>query len=102
MLFRKFNNHYTYLGNFSSALFSQMVNKKIFIPIRHVWFAEKDRRTVSIEVGMQNSALGVVLATAHFADPLVAVPCAISATVHSCVGSLVAGAWRLRDEKKTR
>ena len=65
-------------------------------------FAEKDRRTVSIEVGMQNSALGVVLATAHFADPLVAVPCAISATVHSCVGSLVAGAWRLRDEKKTR
>ena len=49
---------------------------------------------------MQNSALGVVLATAHFADPLVAVPCAISATVHSCVGSLVAGAWRLKDEKK--
>ena len=27
---------------------------------------------MSIEVGMQNSALGVVLATAHFADPLVA------------------------------
>ena len=63
-------------------------------------FAEKDRRTVSIEVGMQNSALGVVLATAHFADPLVAVPCAISATVHSCVGSLVAGAWRLADQRK--
>ena len=65
-------------------------------------FAEKDRRTVSIEVGMQNSALGVVLATAHFADPLVAVPCAISATVHSCVGSLVAGAWRLADQRQER
>ena len=65
-------------------------------------FAEKDRRTVSIEVGMQNSALGVVLATAHFADPLVAVPCAISATVHSCVGSLVAGAWRLADQRLER
>lgn len=36
------------------------------------YIQEKDRRTVSIEVGMQNSALGVVLATAHFADPLVA------------------------------
>jgi len=65
-------------------------------------FVEKDRRTVAIEVGMQNSALGVVLATVHFVDPLVAVPCAISATVHSCVGSLLAGAWRLRDAKRTR
>ena len=64
-------------------------------------FPVPDRRTVSIEVGMQNSALGVVLATAHFADPLVAVPCAISATVHSCVGSAVAGAWRLSDKRKS-
>lgn len=73
-----------------------------YVASRSLGFVEKDSRTVSIEVGMQNSALGVVLATAHFADPLVAVPCAISATVHSCVGSLVAGAWRLKDEKKTR
>lgn len=62
-------------------------------------FPEADRRTVSIEVGMQNSALGVVLATAHFADPLVAVPCAISATVHSCIGSTLAGSWRLFGKK---
>ena len=63
-------------------------------------FPEPDRRTVSIEVGMQNSALGVVLATAHFADPLVAVPCAISATVHSCLGSALAGTWRALDAGK--
>mmetsp|Transcript_3128 Transcript_3128/g.7247 ORF Transcript_3128/g.7247 Transcript_3128/m.7247 type:complete len:142 (-) Transcript_3128:366-791(-) len=63
-------------------------------------FKEADRRTVSIEVGMQNSALGVVLATAHFADPLVAVPCAISATVHSCIGSLLAGGWRVFGAKE--
>ena len=63
-------------------------------------FPEPDRRTVSIEVGMQNSALGVVLATAHFADPLVAVPCAISATVHSCLGSALAGTWRALDDGK--
>ncbi|CAM8957733.1 unnamed protein product [Rhodiola kirilowii] len=35
-------------------------------------------RTISIEVGMQNSVLGVVLATQHFGNPLTAVPCAVS------------------------
>jgi bile acid:Na+ symporter, BASS family len=54
------------------------------------------RRTISIEVGMQNSGLGAVLARQHFADPLTALPCAISATVHSVIGSLLAGWWRLR------
>ncbi|MBX3745784.1 MAG: bile acid:sodium symporter family protein [Verrucomicrobiae bacterium] len=58
------------------------------------------RRTLSIEVGMQNSGLGVVLAD-NFRNPvtgiaLAAVPCAISATVHSVLGSLLAGLWRLR------
>lgn len=53
-------------------------------------------RTVSIEVGMQNSGLGVVLARRHFADPLTAVPGAISAVCHSVLGSLFAGFWRLR------
>jgi BASS family bile acid:Na+ symporter len=54
-------------------------------------------RTVSIEVGMQNSGLGVVLAQKHFpAEPLTAVPCAISSVVHSVLGSLLAGCWRLR------
>ena len=51
-------------------------------------------RTVSIEVGMQNSGLGVVLAQQNFVSPLVALPCAISAVFHSLVGSLVAAYWR--------
>jgi BASS family bile acid:Na+ symporter len=54
-------------------------------------------RTVSIEVGMQNSGLGVVLARRHFADPLTAVPCAISSVFHSVIGSILAGWWRWRD-----
>lgn len=54
------------------------------------------RRTVSIEVGMQNSGLGVVLARQHFPDPVSALPCALSATVHSVLGSLLAAAWRMR------
>ena len=52
-------------------------------------------RTVSIEVGMQNSGLGVVLAQQNFASPLVALPCALSALFHSIIGSLAAAVWRL-------
>lgn len=54
-------------------------------------------RTISIETGMQNSGLGVVLAQRHFAaEPLTAVPGAISALVHSVLGSLLAAWWRQR------
>lgn len=53
------------------------------------------RRTVSIEVGMQNSGLGAALARKHFVDPLTAVPGAISATFHSIIGSVLAGMWRV-------
>ena len=51
-------------------------------------------RTISIEVGMQNSGLGVVLARQNFASPLVAIPSAISSLFHSLIGSLVATMWR--------
>lgn len=53
-------------------------------------------RTISIEVGMQNSGLGVVLAQQNFASPLVAIPCAISAVFHSLLGSAAAAVWRAR------
>ena len=47
--------------------------------------------------GMQNSGLGVVQAQRHFpAEPLTAVPCAISSVVHSVIGSVLAGWWRMR------
>ena len=51
-------------------------------------------RTVAIEVGMQNSGLGVVLAGQNFVNPLVAVPSAISSLFHSLIGSVLAGWWR--------
>ncbi|GJP54741.1 hypothetical protein CLOM_g13789 [Closterium sp. NIES-68] len=55
---------------------------------------ESASRTIAIEVGMQNSVLGVVLAMQHFPDPRVAAPCAVSSVVHSLLGSLLAAAWR--------
>jgi bile acid:Na+ symporter, BASS family len=61
---------------------------------------EKTARTISIEVGMQNSALAVVLARSISGlHPAAALPGAISATVHSCVGSLLAAIWRLYPAK---
>ncbi|PKA52573.1 putative sodium/metabolite cotransporter BASS1, chloroplastic [Apostasia shenzhenica] len=51
-------------------------------------------RTISIEVGMQNSVLGVVLAAKHFGNPLTAVPCAVSSIWQAIFGSAVAGIWR--------
>ena len=54
-------------------------------------------KTIAIEVGMQNSGLGVVLAQENFASPLTAIPAAISSLVHSIYGSVfVALSKRLR------
>ncbi len=51
-------------------------------------------RTISIEVGMQNSGLGAYLARANFVNPAIAIPSAMSSAVHSLIGSLAAGIWR--------
>lgn len=69
--------------------------------------AGREQRTISIEVGMQNSGLGVVLARTHFADvaaggPLTAVPGALSAVVHSVIGSILAVIWRRRPTREER
>ena len=59
-------------------------------------YDETIRRTISIEVGMQNSGLSVVHARQHFADPLTAVPGAMSSVAHTVIGSLLAAVWRRR------
>lgn len=51
------------------------------------------RKALSIEVGMQNSGLGVALATAHF-SPLAAVPSAIFSVWHNISGPLAATLFR--------
>lgn len=51
------------------------------------------RKAISIEVGMQNSGLGVSLATAHFADPIAALPSAVGAVWHNVSGPILATIW---------
>ncbi|KAE9621577.1 hypothetical protein Lal_00032464 [Lupinus albus] len=65
-----------------------------YILARFLGIDMSSSRTISIEVGMQNSVLGVVLAAQHFGDPLTTVPCAVSSVVHSVFGSILAGFWR--------
>jgi len=59
--------------------------------------SETVARTISIEVGMQNSGLGAQLARANFpAGSGVDVPSAISALTHCIIGSALAAVWRRR------
>ena len=53
---------------------------------------ESTCRTMSVEVGMQNSTLGAFLAVNHF-SVLAAAPCAVSAVFHSGIGSCLAYYW---------
>ncbi|GMH95334.1 hypothetical protein TrVE_jg9087 [Triparma verrucosa] len=62
-------------------------------------YSKKTCRTISIETGMQNSALAVVLAGSLGVEGAM-VPGAVSATVHSCIGSALGGIWRWRDQRK--
>ncbi|MFB5663143.1 bile acid:sodium symporter family protein [Alteribacillus sp. HJP-4] len=60
---------------------------------------ETKRRAISIEVGMQNSALGSQLATVHF-TPLAALPSAIFSVWHNISGPLVVSLWGRRDRNR--
>ena len=73
-------------------------------------FSIPKRRTISIEVGMQNAGMATVLATAFFASDetlartpeaiLCVVPCAISCAYHSISGTILAGLFARYDRQK--
>jgi len=78
-----------------------------YVLARLLGLGEIEARTISIEVGMQNSGLGSGLAktpafAAQFADvaqaALAPVPAAISAVWHVVIGSLLAGVWRRKGD----
>jgi BASS family bile acid:Na+ symporter len=71
-----------------------------FVPRVGLGFSEMTSRTISIETGMQNSALAVVLARSIGASPVASLPGALSATAHSCLGSILAGYWHSRQQQQ--
>ena len=56
-------------------------------------------KTICIEIGMQNSGLGVVLAKENYVNPSTAIPSAISSLVHSIYGSIFVSIFREHKEK---
>jgi bile acid:Na+ symporter, BASS family len=62
---------------------------------------ESNRRAISLEVGMQNSGLGVALATAHF-GPLAALPSVIAAVWHNISGPILATFWSKKPVKEEK
>lgn len=72
-------------------------------------FNTAKKRTISIEVGMQNAGMATVLANGFFATPvaiaanplaaLTVVPCAISCAYHSISGTILASWFARRDRR---
>ncbi|MBX7058160.1 MAG: bile acid:sodium symporter family protein [Leptospirales bacterium] len=60
---------------------------------------ETEARTISIEVGMQNSGLAVDLARNNFPGVAADLPGAISAMTHCLIGSLLAAFWNWRSRR---
>ena len=66
-------------------------------------FSNAKRRTVSIEVGMQNAGLATVLSAKHFPTmPEAAIASAVSCVWHSISGALLAGVFNLLDNVAKR
>jgi BASS family bile acid:Na+ symporter len=63
-------------------------------------FRERERRTLAIEVGMQNSGLGVALAVQYF-SAVAALPGALFSIWHNLSGSLLAGYWSRTSDRET-
>ena len=74
-------------------------------------FNTAKKRTIAIEVGVQNAGMATVLAAAFFANPenmaknpeavLCVVPCALSCAYHSISGTVLANFFAWRDKKKS-
>lgn len=75
-------------------------------------FNSAKKRTIAIEVGVQNAGMATVLAAAFFANPenvaahpeavLCVVPCAISCAYHSISGTVLAGFFAKCDEVREK
>lgn len=59
-------------------------------------FSEKKTRTLSLEVGLQNSGLSCTLAKTAFPGTMAVLPCVIATVVHQVIGPIVASIFAAR------
>ncbi len=84
-----------FVGVFLHNTLGYVLGYAIGIAVR---FTKPKRRTISIEVGMQNAGLATVLAGKHFpALPEAAIASAVSCVWHSISGALLAGIFNALD-----
>lgn len=74
-----------------------------YIAARALRMSNAKCRTVSIEVGMQNSGLATSLATVHFAQyPLATIPGAVFSVWHNVSGALLANVFLRQAEREEK
>lgn len=78
------------LHNLAGYSLGYLVSKHLF-SMEH-----RQAKTMSFEIGMQNSGLGAALAMVHL-NPISALPSAIFSVWHNISGSLLAGYWAKKD-----
>ncbi len=72
-----------------------------FTAVRFFKLPYADSKAIAIEVGMQNSGLGVALAAVHFAaSPITAVPSAIFSLWHNISGPALATYWASKHKQE--
>ena len=85
------------VGGVISTVHDDLVSRGFLL---FIWTFAVKKRTISIEVGMQNAGLATVLAGNFFAaQPLAVLPCAISCVWHSISGTLLAGIYLWWDHR---
>lgn len=63
-----------------------------YMVAKKIGLEEAKRRTMAIEVGLQNGGLATSLAMTHF-SPMTAIPGVVSSTYHAVSGALLANYW---------
>lgn len=63
-----------------------------YLVAKKIGLEEAKRRTMAIEVGLQNGGLATSLAMTHF-SPMTAIPGVVSSTYHAVSGALLANYW---------
>ncbi|WP_319584452.1 bile acid:sodium symporter family protein [uncultured Pseudodesulfovibrio sp.] len=95
-------NQKTLLGLPILALFAVVLHNTLGLAAgyglaRALRCTKRDARTLAIEVGMQNSGLGVALAVKHF-GVATALPGALFSLWHNISGVALARRWRIRND----
>ena len=70
-----------------------------YLVAKKVGLEEAKRRTIAIEVGLQNGGLATSLAMTHF-SPMTAIPGVVSSTYHAISGALLANYWSTKPLNK--